>query len=208
MVSPYSWGFSIWTVWVFSISLLPVFSNALHLYFTHRLPAWVVWKLKQMVAIPRAISNLSFRVIIAQWWGFSGLYCRSYQCLNIYSAGNTRTQTKTNPKPQTNPKIVVNLKCNNQSKITPLPALSYLGQCSKTSSILFWGVIQRSCLHPPVDPIQKPGLSYIGAYISLDIISFDLPWIVSYHYTITLLLLAYLTLVLALLASFSYDWSS
>ena len=86
MVSPYSWGFSIWTVWVFSISLLPVFSNALHLYFTHRLPAWVVWKLKQMVAIPRAISNLTFRVIIAQWWGFSGLYYRSYQCLkNIYS---------------------------------------------------------------------------------------------------------------------------
>ena len=39
MVSPYSWGFSIWAVWVFSISLLPVFSNALHLYFTHRLPA-------------------------------------------------------------------------------------------------------------------------------------------------------------------------
>ena len=42
MVSPYSWGFSIWAVWVFSISLLSVFSNALHLYFTHRLPAWVV----------------------------------------------------------------------------------------------------------------------------------------------------------------------
>ena len=40
MVSPYSWGFSIWTVWVFSISLLPVFSNALHLYCTHRLPGW------------------------------------------------------------------------------------------------------------------------------------------------------------------------
>ena len=99
MVSPYSWGFSIWTVWVFSISLLPVFSNALHLYFTHRLPAWVVWKLKQMEAIPRAISNLSFRVIIAQWWGFSGLYCRSYQCLNIYTnAGNTNYMVWFRPK--------------------------------------------------------------------------------------------------------------
>ena len=98
MVSPYSWGFSIWTVWVFSISLLPVFSNALHLYCTHRLPAWVVWKLKQMVAIPRAISNLSFRVIIAQWWRFSGLYCRSHQCLNIYSAGNTNYMIWFRPK--------------------------------------------------------------------------------------------------------------
>ena len=194
MVSPYSWGFSIWTVWVFSISLLPVFSNALHLYFTHRLPAWVVWKLKQMVAIPRAISNLSFRVIIAQWWGFSGLYHINVWRTSILECRQHKLF---------DPKIVVNLKCNDLSKITSLHALSYLGQCSKTSSILFSGSsIDDICTRQSTQ--SKNQVCHKSIYF----ISFDLPLIVSYHYTITLLSLAHLALVLALLASFSCDLSS
>ena len=193
MVSPYSWGFSIWTVWVFSISLLPVFSNALHLYFC--LPGWCEnwnkwWQFQEQFPTSPFVSlsrsdedSVDFITDHINVWRTSILECRQHKLFD--------------------PKIVVNLKCNDLSKITSLHALSYLGQCSKTSSILFSGSsIDNICTRQSTQ--SKNQVCHKSIYF----ISFDLPLIVSYHYTITLLSLAHLALVLALLASFSYDLSS